>query len=288
MRTGFEKCLDDFLDRAVVQVGTSGIDCIIYQNHQEIYRHAAGWMDVEEKRPVERDALYNIYSATKLMTSAAAMQLVEQGKLRLTDPLEMYLPEFSDMMVKYGTFTVLPATKKIRIAHLLTMTSGISYDPATPEKRKLLEQHPAECVTNEMLAETIASEPLLFEPGEHWHYGYNMEVLGRVIEVISGKTLDAYMRENLFDPLGMSDTGFHVPDSKKHRVAPQYQYNAASASVTRISSDTWSVMGESGGGGIITTVADYILFADALACGGVGKNGARILSPRAIELMSEN
>lgn len=288
MRKGFEQCLDTFLEKAVNQLGVPGVDCIIYQDHQQIYRHAAGYMDVENQVPVASDALYNIYSATKVMTSVAAMQLVEQGKLRLTDPLDLYLPEFSNMMVKYGTFTLLPAVKKIQIAHLLSMTSGISYDPATPEKRRMLEQHPAEEVTNEMLASAIASEPLLFEPGEHWHYGYNMEVLGRVIEVISGKSLGQYMKDHIFDPLGMVDTGFRVPDDKKHRVAPQYQYNSANGSISRISSEPWSVLGESGGGGIITTVEDYILFADALACGGVGKNGVQILSPRTIQLISEN
>lgn len=114
-----EKYLNEFLDEAVPRVGTSGIDCVIYQNHCQVYRHASGYMDVKNQIPVAPNALYNIYSATKIMTSVALMQLLEKGKLQLREPLELYLPEFSNMKVKYGTFTLLPAANKIRIIDLL-------------------------------------------------------------------------------------------------------------------------------------------------------------------------
>ena len=283
-----EKYLNEFLDEAVPRVGTSGIDCVIYQNHCQVYRHASGYMDVKNQIPVAPNALYNIYSATKIMTSVALMQLLEKGKLQLREPLELYLPEFSNMKVKYGTFTLLPAANKIRIIDLLKMTSGISYDSDSPSIRELLQTHPRASVTNALFVKAISREPLQFEPGTHWQYGYNCEILGRLIEVISGETLGNYMKKNIFEPLGMTDTGFYVPEEKKKRIAPQYVYDPSTHGLSQISSETWSVLGESGGGGIITTVDDYITFADAIACGGVGKTKNRILSENSIKLMGEN
>ena len=193
-----EKYLNEFLDEAVPRVGTSGIDCVIYQNHCQVYRHASGYMDVKNQIPVAPNALYNIYSATKIMTSVALMQLLEKGKLQLREPLELYLPEFSNMKVKYGTFTLLPAANKIRIIDLLKMTSGISYDSDSPSIRELLQTHPRASVTNALFVKAISREPLQFEPGTHWQYGYNCEILGRLIEVISGETLGNYMKKKYF------------------------------------------------------------------------------------------
>lgn len=279
-----------FMDSAIPSLNVSGIDCIIYQDHQEIFRHMSGYSEVETQTPMAPDAMYNIYSASKVVTCVAAMQLVERGRLLLHEPLSAYLPEFAHMNVKRGTFQILPAEKPITIANLFTMTAGVSYELDTPAVRKLAAETGGDFSTREFVG-ALAREPLLFEPGENWNYSYCHDILGAVIEAVSGMSFGEYLKANIFDPLGMKDTGFSVPPEKQARVAPQYRYDRETGTVLRITSACQGAAGlrhESGGGGLISTTADYILFADALACGGVGKNGARILSPRAIRLMSSN
>lgn len=288
--TGSFETLARFMDTALPTLGVSGIDCVIWQDHHEIFRHTAGYGDMESKTPVAKDALYNIYSATKVITCVAAMQLVERGELLLTQPLAAYLPEFEHMQVKLGTFSIVPAQRAIRVADLFTMTAGISYELDTPEMRKLIADTNKDFSTRDFVR-ALAREPLLFEPGEGWNYSYCHDILGAVIEAVSGLSFGEYLRKNIFEPLGMKDAGFSVPEEKRARLAPQYEYNPATAALTRITGDCRGAAGkghQSGGGGLIMGAADYILFADAMACGGVGKSGARILSERALRLMTSD
>ncbi|WP_040209174.1 serine hydrolase domain-containing protein [Neobacillus jeddahensis] len=281
--------LRNFMD-TVPELGVSGIDCIVYKNHKLIFRYAAGYSDIENQIPMQPDALYNIYSATKIITCVAAMQLVERGKLLLNDPLFLYLPEFKEMKVKRGTFVIKPATQHIRIVDLFTMCAGLSYELDTPEMRKLIADTGRDFSTRDFVR-ALAKEPLLFEPGEGWNYSYCHDVLGAVIEAVSGMSLGEYLKKNIFDPLEMEDSGFSVPEEKRGRIAPQYQYSYETESVVRVSSDCIGAAGlrhESGGGGLITTAEDYILFADALACGGVSKDGNKIISENTINLMRRN
>ncbi|RFU62949.1 serine hydrolase domain-containing protein [Peribacillus glennii] len=281
--------LRDFMD-TVPQLGVSGIDCIVYKDHNLIFRYAAGYSDIENRIPMQTNALYNIYSATKMITCIAALQLVEKGKLLLADPLYTYLPEFNNMKVKSGTFVMKPAKQHIRIVDLFTMCAGLSYELDTPEMRKLMADTARDFSTRDFV-KALAKEPLLFEPGEGWNYSYCHDVLGAVIEVVSGMSFGEYLQKNIFDPLGMKDSGFSVPEEKRERIAPQYQYSYETESVVRVSSDCIGAAGlrhESGGGGLITTAEDYILFADALACGGIGKNGPKIISENTINLMRRN
>jgi len=278
------------MDSALPKIGVSGIDCIIYQDHQEIFRHAAGYSDIENRIPMRPDGLYNLYSASKVITCVAAMQLLEKGKIALFEPVHRYLPEFEKMLVKAGTFVILPAKKTIRILDLFTMTAGISYELDTPEMRKLFAENGRDFDTRDFVR-ALAREPLMFEPGEGWNYGYCHDVLGAIVEVVSGMTFGQYLRRYIFDPLGMKDTGFALTEANKHRIAPQYDYSYETGKAKRISSDCIGNAGErheSGGGGLISSCEDYILFADALACGGVGKSGARILSENSIRLMRKN
>lgn len=282
--------LKNFMDTAVAKLGVSGIDCIVYKDHQQIFRHMSGFSDMENQTPVRPDAFYNIYSATKVVTCTAALQLLEKGIIRLNDPLSDYLPEFSKMQVKSGTFCIKPAQKPIRLADLFCMTAGLSYEIDTPEKRQLVEETKGDFGTREFAA-AIAREPLLFEPGEGWNYSYCHDVLAAVVEVCSGQRLGEYLEKNIFLPLGMKEASFSLPQEKLYRLAPQYQYDRATQSVCRISDKCLGAAGlkhESGGGGLICTAEDYILFADALACGGVGKTKESILSPRTIALLAHN
>ncbi|MCL2217104.1 MAG: beta-lactamase family protein [Defluviitaleaceae bacterium] len=283
--------LREYMDETMEKTGLPGIDCIIYQDHKEIFRHAAGYMDIENKIPPAPGALYNIYSATKVITCVAAMQLVEQGRLLLIDPVHKYLPEFEHMQVKYGTWALKPAASPILVVDLFRMTAGISYDADTPHLKKLKDDTNGVYTTREFV-QALAKEPLMFNPGQGYNYGFCHEVIGAIIEVVSGKSFGEYLKENIFDPLGMKDSGFIVPEEKKSRIAPQYYYNEATNTVTKIDIKSLAANNsdkyESGGGGLIMPAEDYILFGDALACGGVGANGARIISKNSISLMAKN
>lgn len=289
MKTGTDY-LNEFLDKIVVKLGLPGLDCTVWKDHAQIYRHAAGYADIEAQKAPTPDLYYNIYSATKVVTVTAAMQCVEMGLLRLNDPLWFYLPAFRNMKVKYGNYTVLPAQNELRVNHLLSMTSGISYDQQTPEKRAFFAGNDY-CTTTREFADCVAAEPLMFEPGTRWLYGFSHDILGAVIEAASGMRFGDYLKKNIFEPLGMENTFFVLPDDRKKHKAPQYTYDVETRKLNRISSDCILQFGpdyESGGGGLITKVDDYILLADALACGGVGKTGKRILSPNSIRVMSTN
>lgn len=289
MTANFDE-LKNFMDTIIAKLRIPGIDCIIYKDHREIFRYTTGYSDMENCIPILPGTIYNVYSATKIITCVAAMQLVESGKLILTDPLYEYLHEFNDMKVKKGTFSVVPAKRHIRIVDLFTMTAGLSYELDTPEMRKFIAETGGDFDTRDFVR-ALSKEPLLFEPGEGWNYSYCHDVLGAVIEVVSGMSFGEYLDRNIFKPLGMIDSGFTLPKEKSNRLAPQYQYDRNTKSVTRITNACLGAAGsrhESGGGGLIMTAEDYILFADALACGGIGANGERILAKNTIDIMRKN
>lgn len=282
--------LRDFMDKAVPGSGVSGIDCIIYHHHREIFRHTAGYGNLGEKAPLQPDALFNIYSATKVITCAAALQLIEKGLLDLNDPVSDYLPSYKQPMVITAGGEERPATTRMRILDLFTMTSGISYSLGSPHMQAFLARSAGEFDSLDFV-NALAGQPLAFDPGEDWLYGFSHDVLGAVIEVATGLSLGACLRENIFDPLGMRDTGFTVPPAKQHRVAPQYDYNTDNGEITEIPKHCYGKFGtrqESGGSGLVSSCGDYILFADALACGGMGRNGNRILSRASLDLMRQN
>lgn len=270
-----------------------GIDMCIWQNHKQIFRHQSGYSDVENKIPVNPKGLYYFFSCTKPITCTAVMQLLEKGKILLTDPVKMYLPEFADVVVEAAdemgkTHLVKPNTD-ITIKHLLTMTAGLSYDLDTEYIRNVIEETEGKNPTRQMVR-AFAKQPLSFHPGEKYRYSLCHDVLGAVIEVVSGKKLSQYMQENIFEPCGMSNTGFLVTDDVKKRIMPVYQNDMDNKTCSRIETSNPFILGEnseyeSGGAGLIGTVDDYIKFADALANGGVSANGNRIISQKSIDVM---
>jgi len=283
--------LREFMDETFAGLEITGVDLIVWQEHKEIFRHQAGYMDLENKIPPAPGALYNIYSATKIITCVAALQLAEQGRLQLTDPVYKYLPEYENMQVRYGTWSYSPAKNKMTVADLFSMTAGLHYEGECASLRKLHEDTEGDFSTREFAA-ALAKEPLLFEPGTGWNYGFCHEVLGAIIEIVSGETFENYLQKNIFAPLGMKDSSFYLSGDRAERVAPQYSYNAGTGAVTKISHISLAAFSgsrfASGGGGLIMPAEDYILFADALACGGTGANGAKIISKNSINLMSKN
>ncbi len=277
----------------------------IYIDNKPVYSYASGYSDLENKTPLTGDEMFYIYSCSKPATVIGALQLVEQGKLSLDDPLYKYIPEFKDMYIKDDNGEIKKATNTITIKHLFTMTSGLSYnfeEKAFEKARNLTDGHFDTLTTIKCLAEA----PLWYNPGEGWMYSLAHDVLGAVIEVVTGKKFADYMQENIFAPLEINATydfnkakdkmaelyGF-IPDTgaEKDIVSAQQSGDAEKGTFRnehKINGLAYGDRYESGGAGVITTVGDYAKFASALANDGVGPNGARIIMPETIKLMCEN
>ena len=260
-----------------------------------------GLIDKEDGRPVEADSLWRIYSMTKPVTSVAAMMLWEQGKFDLSDPISKWLPEFADQRVYTGGSAVkhstVPASEPIRVWHLLTHTAGLTYGfhrvHVTDEiyRNAGFEFGNPSGMDLAATVEAYARLPLAFNPGSEWLYSVATDVLGRLVEVISGQPLDRFFADNIFTPLGMTDTGFHVEEERQHRLAALYAMPASGREIVR-----FDQMGKtahkpprvlSGGGGLMSTTRDYARFTWMLLNGGE-YDGARLLSPRTVRLMASN
>ncbi|HIZ41933.1 MAG TPA: beta-lactamase family protein [Candidatus Gemmiger excrementigallinarum] len=282
--------------------GVHGLDLKITKDHREVYRCMLGSHDYEGKVPVSAKDLYNIYSASKVITVTGVMQLIEQGRLGLDDCLEQYLPTFSSMQYatdfRIGEFPqpwptrqspLRPARNKIRIHDLMSMTAGLSYDLGAEPIRRVVEQSHGEAGTREIVT-AMAEMPLICEPGTRYSYALGHDVLAAVVEVVTGMTFGRYMQENLFAPLGITEMYYQVPAGAEDRLAAQYakDWNTGEIRPDQTMAYRFTKNYESGGAGLCTTVDEYSKVLDALANGGVGANGRRILKPESIALMSRN
>ena len=298
----FEK-LTEYLDSLGESYGVPGLDCKVMKDHQVLYRHNAGYSDFLGKRPVFGNELYDLYSATKVVTMLAVMQLVEQGRLGLEDELSQYLPEFSQMKVA-DTFDTgaagfpgwpdentpcHPARSKVYIHDLMSMTAGFSYDTSSAPIREALKRNPL-ATTRELVA-AMAEMPLLFEPGTHWSYGLGHDILAAVIEVVSGERYGQYLKNHIFDPLGISDAALYFPQEGRLRQFAQHAVDFETQKIVTAgtgNSFRLSPLYESGGAGLTASVDAYSAVLDAVSCGGVGATGVRILRPESIRMWSEN
>lgn len=280
--------LDRFLDEMPLR-GIPGCDLSVTRNGQEVYRRAVGCSDAEMKRPVERDTLWWIFSASKVITCTAAMRLVEEGRLKLTDKVSDYLPAFADLTVRQADGTVAPATEPMRIVHLFTMTGGMDYDLYAPEINAAIEAGHTDTLS---LCSAMAGRPLWFEPGTRYRYSLCHDVLAAVIEVVTEMKFSDYLREILFEPLGMTDTGFRPTEEQRARFAQAFEYNDADGSIKPIAIGNGRFAltpeYESGGAGLFTKVDDYMKVVTALACDGTAPNGYMLLKPETIAEMEVN
>lgn len=275
-----------YIDSLEGKYGVPACDLAVFIRHKEVFRRSAGFSDTGKTKPVSSKDLYWIYSMTKVYTATAALQLAEQGRLGLEDPVAEYLPAFSKLTVKEGD-TVRPAREVLRIRHLFTMTGGLNYDLQTPAIMKTLKKF-GSAVTSKELCDALAAGPLDFDPGAHYLYSVCIDVLGRVVEVISGVGLGEYFQKNLFGPLGASDIAFFPDEEQKARLSAQYAVDAKTGMIAAAGPDNLlSPLGkfESGGGGLASTLDAYALLPNALANGGTAGSGAQILKPETIELM---
>jgi CubicO group peptidase (beta-lactamase class C family) len=265
-----------------------------------VYTAASGLRDVESGLPVERDTLWRIFSMSKPITSVAAMMLWEEGRFELKDPIARFLPEFAEPRVFDGgamaKVATVPAVEPIRMWHLLTHTSGLTYgfhhhgavdelyraaghEWGTPPGLDL-----AACCAQ------WAELPLLFQPGSEWNYGVSTDVLGRVVEVISGQPLDEFLAARVLGPLGMTDTAFSAPEPAHGRLAALYVPHPETGLATRSPASEQAQQPPdmlSGGGGLISTAGDYARFTRMLLGGGE-LDGVRLLGPRTLRLMTSN
>ncbi len=287
--------LKNFLDYYLPMLGIPGSDTSVYLGHEEVFRHSSGFDSLALRTPVRRNALYNLYSCTKIATCVAATQLIERGEIVITDPIYAYFPEYRNLKLKYvnpdGTMEIRDAKNPMLIKHLLTMTSGLDYNLDRPGILRVKERTGGRCPTLDVVR-AFAEDPLDFEPGEGYQYSLSLDVIGGLVELVSGMSLGEYMKENIFDPLGMENTFFGFREDRRADMAHQYEYDVNLKIAREIPVEqcrfTFGTEYQSGGAGLISCVDDYVLLADALTHLGMGKNGNRILSESAVNLMRAN
>lgn len=263
-----------------LKMGIPGFDLIVYKDGQCVLRHMGGYADPDKKIPMQGKEKYHIYSCSKLFTCAAAMQLWEKGMFSLEDDLADYLPAFRDMTVKTEN-GIEKAKKPIKIHHLFEMTAGLNYNLQTPALQAYYEACDRRCPTVELVNE-IAKTPLEFDPGEGWWYSLCHDVLAALVEVLSGQKFECYVKEHIFDPLGMENSDFVHPMEDWEGFARQYRYIEETGEFEPWWENTYRPGREyaSGGAGCVTTVEDYIKFLEAMRMGDV------ILKKETIKLMS--
>jgi CubicO group peptidase (beta-lactamase class C family) len=285
-----------------------GVQLLIHRRGKMVHSAVQGYADVERKIPVRDDTIFRIYSMTKPITSVAFMMLFEEGRVALDEPVHKYIPEWKNLGVFVAgsapAFATRPPSRPMLIVDLLRHTSGLTYgfqqrsnvDAAYREKK----------VTNtgtmETMIEDLSKIPLEFSPGEAWNYSVSADVIGYLIGKISGRPFEQFLKERIFDPLGMNDTGFYVPPDKAHRFAACYSadppdrlsFVAAERKAALYLQDDPATSPYlkppsfiSGGGGLCSTAADYLTFCRALINGGE-LGGVRLLGPKTLKLMTTN
>lgn len=277
--TRLKKLLDHF-----ITLGIPGVDCAVYHHGKPVFRYMTGYADREAGKPVDENTVWSGFSVTKLLTCTAALKLYEEGKFLLDDPLYWYLPEFENMTVWQPDGSVAPARNRIEVGQLFSMSAGFGFGASRETIEKVLKETDGRAPTREVIRAS-AQDPLQYEPGEGWIYGYCHDVLGVLVEVISGMKLSEYCRKEILEPLGLKNMFFHVPEEQEKDLAPLYMYVKEACRSDRLEGNPLPVAPgpeyECGQAGLLLTVTDYVQFADALCRG-------KILSPHTLDLMRTN
>ena len=289
-----------WMEKYVADKKLPGLSVALARRGRTVFFEKTGLMDVEAKKPVADDTIFRIYSMTKPVTSTAIMMLYEEGRFQLDDPISRYLPMFKDVRVFAGgtaeKYDTVPAKSPITFKQLLTHTSGLTYGfiagTAVSEiYRNSRFDFQSEEATLPQMMERLAKLPLLAQPGTEWNYSVSTDVLGALVETISGVGFDKFLEERIFKPLGMRDTGFRVPEGQAHRFAANYQkgegggYTLIDASASSRYLQPRKLC--SGGGGLVSTAHDYLRFAKMLQRKGE-LDGVRILGRKTVEYMTMN
>jgi len=276
-----------------------GAVVMVVRNGKIAYFESVGLLDPETKAPMRKDAIFRIYSMSKPITTVAVMMLAEQGKILLDEPIAKYIPSFKDVKVGVESkgedgkpkLDLTAVSKPITIQDLLRHTSGLTYGifGNTMVKKTYLNPHVFDyALDNAEFAERIAKLPLASQPGTTWDYSHSTDILGRLIEVVSGKSLYQFEKENILDPLGMTDTSFYVADKAKHaRIAEPFPNDRVIGIDANFNDPRVVEKWESGGGGMAATVTDYARFLTMLMNGGT-LDGKRYLGPKTIAYMTSD
>lgn len=296
--------MKDFMDRLTAWriPGNSISICV---ENKEVFNYQSGFEDVENKIKMSGDKLFNIFSCSKPITVTAALQLYERGYFLLDDPLYEFIPEYKNMFYRDAEGNIEKCEKPITLRNLFTMTSGFTYNTRSDAFKKARELTDGKMDTL-VCAKCVAEDPLAFIPGTHWGYSISHDVLGAVVEVISGMKFRDYVKKNIFEPLEMNESYYHN-EGVIDRVAEMYRYvnstetnlvklqsaadNSIAGHIEKVDKRPTAILGteyDSGGAGITTSVSDYSKFASALANGGIGMNGEQIISSGTIDLMRTN
>ncbi len=297
--TRLSDAMQGYVDRGEV----AGVVTLVHRRGREVHSDAFGWQDEEARTPIARDTIFRIASMTKPVVSVAALMLLEDGKLRLDDAIQRWMPELADPRVMRSPTGPIdetdPAPRPITVLDLLTHRPGFASQfadtgPIAKEAAKLhignalllAGSEPGEWLTR------LGALPLVYAPGTHFNYGYATDVLGLLVGRVSGKPLEAFLRERLFGPLGMVDTGFHVPEEKRGRFSVAYMPDPKTGKrvvVDHPSNSPWNLPKTvpSGSAGLASTADDYAKFGLMLRQGRA-PNGERLLSRKTIELMTTN
>jgi len=275
--------LDDRLRKSIGDKDLPGVVAMATDRQRVLYQGAFGVADIATGRALTADALFRIASMTKAITSTAAMQLVEQGRFGLDDPVEKYLPAFARLQVfesfdgATGAYRLRPATRIVTVRHLMTHTSGLGYGFTSTTVRDFKPR----------AGEDYPVGPLVFEPGERWLYGTSTDWLGKLVEAVSGRPLDEYFRRRILEPLGMADTFYNVPADKQARLVATHHRRADGTIVKEATQPAPFINPIIGGGGLSSTAGDYIRFVRMILNDGQ-LDGVRILKADTVEAMSRN
>lgn len=277
------RSLTDFLDKRM-ENGAKGYDVIVYHHGKEVFRHFNGVSDIEKQTPMRGDELYYLYSCSKPITCVAAMMLWERGGFSLEDELSDYMPEFAEMRVKGADGTLKAAEKPILVRHLFEMSAGLDYDLQSPEFSACGMATGGRCPTREAM-KYLARRPIAFEPGARWRYSLCHDVLAALVETVSGKRFSDFVKENIFDPLGMSRSTYRLTEQVRNSVAPIYIYDAEAKQpkLLKIGISDFVIGSEyeSGGAGCVSCTEDYIRFLE-------GVRTFKLLKKETVDLMRQN
>jgi CubicO group peptidase (beta-lactamase class C family) len=288
----------DFFRGEVDKSSAAGYVLLVARGGKLVYSAATGMRDRARQLPMTLDTRFRIASMTKPITSVAVLMLYEEGRFQLDDPIARFLPEFANERVftgvdAGGALVTEPAKEPITIRHLLTHTSGLGYvfDPSTPLGKAYMGLPITAHGSLADAVHAIAGVPLYFQPGAGWRYSYADDVLGRLVEVVSGMPFERFLKTRLFEPLGMTHTGFYVPESDLPLLATVYRHGSTGelepSDASMLGSPADPKRWPSGGGGLISTAGDYLRFAQMLENGG-SLEGKRVLSPVTVALMVSN
>lgn len=300
--------LKNLMDQFVTDGYAPGNSIIVKLKGNTVFEYACGYSDVSKKTPMTGNEYFYLYSCSKITTVVAALQLMEQGRYLLSDPVYEYIPEFKNMLVKDSDGNVTNAKNPITILNLFNMTAGFSYDTSLDyiSKAKSISNGKMDTAT---VIKCLAKEPLYFEPGLKFSYSMAHDVLAYFVECISGKRFSTYVQENIFNPLEMNKSTYRVSDYIKENMAAQYRFvsnnedncqDIVNSQISCTSKDGYFIDAkknntlifgdeyDSGGAGIVSVPEDYIKLATALANYGTSHTGERILSPQTVELMRTN